>query len=181
MTDPYVRHEVADEAYVDDGPADRGRISRIAGFLVSLLGILLAALSILSMAWMQNPKRTFGDLHDGVRQMNELPPGSDWLDHLSFRYFQFGGYVALALVAVLLAVVGVTLMSRDNPPMRAVTAFFAALAAIVHAVVVAHIDGSKELGAWLGTVGYVIVIVGLVIAGSRVYSQRRVVRERVVR
>ncbi len=131
---------------------------------VGLLGVLLVALSLLGVPWTtEGPGAGFLDLHETAREADGSVETVLWL------YAVAGGFLLLAgaLVGVVLA--GTPLPSRPGAATgwRIVVSAGSALAVVLHTVTVVRVfrgPATPGLGAWLGIVGY-FVIVGAMVLG----------------
>lgn len=137
------------------------------GVATAGVGAALAALSLYALDWADGT--TAGDLRDGFP--DPLPDGLPFEDVLSITYLRWGGLVLLLMVVVALVAVGRGISRQDGDGIRLVGAAIAALAATVHTVTVVRLfrgpGPDPSLGAWLGTVGFLVVVVGLAIAAPK--------------
>jgi hypothetical protein len=134
------------------------------GMAVAGVGAILTLLSLYALDWADS--LSANDLRDGIP--SSLPDGLDVEDVIAFRYVQWGGLVLLLACLVGLAAVAVGIRGRDADGTRVLAAVAGALGALVHTFTVVRLfagDGpDPALGAWLGTLGFLAVIVGCAIA-----------------
>lgn len=151
-------------------PAPRapgGRLRPGATLAVGLLGLLVAALSLFGVPWISDgPGVNFFDISEGARNAS----GDGEL--LVRIYAAAGGFIlfAIALAAVVLAGLPVPSHAAGASAMRVTATFVCGLAAVLHTVTVVRVfrgPATPDIGAWLGTIGYFIAIIGLVIGHYR--------------
>jgi len=131
---------------------------------VGLFGLLVAALSLFGVPWASHVN--FFDISEGARNAS----GDGEL--LVRIYAAAGGFIlfVIALTAVVLAGIPVPARASGAAVMRVTATFVCGLAAVLHTVTVVRIfrgPASPDIGAWLGTVGYFVAIVGLVVGHYR--------------
>lgn len=150
------------------GPgAPVGRLRPGATLGIGLFGLLVTALSLFGVPWVSDgPGANFFDVSEAARN------ASGGGELVVRAYAAAGGFVlfVVALVAVVLAGLPVPARPAGAAVLRVVATGLCGLAAVLHTVTVVRIfrgPASPEIGAWLGTVGYFIAIVGLVVGHYR--------------
>lgn len=134
---------------------------------IGLFGLLITALSLFGVPWVSDgPGANFFDISEAARDA----AGDGEL--VVRAYGAAGGFVlfVLALGAVVLA--GLPAPSRPAAAavLRVAATGVCGLAAVLHTVTVVRIfrgPASPDIGAWLGTLGYFVAIIGLVIGHYR--------------
>lgn len=143
-----------------------GRAIRLIGTATAVLGALVAVIGLTAVNWSDQDDSTFADFHDNVDGATS-PDGAEFMDRLTLAYAQWLGWLFLGLVVVAVIAAVVVALTREVPGARVVVAVIASTAAFTHAVVIARIfrgdDLTPEIGAWFGTVGYLMVAFGLVL------------------
>lgn len=155
-------------------PIDAGsRRTSWYGVAVAGVGSLFVLLSLYALNWGDNVSA--GDIRDDIP--SPLPDGLDIEDVITFRYIEWGGLILLLLTLAGLAVVASGIQRRDGDGGRVLTAITAGLGALAHTfTVVRSFTGPGDdpaVGAWLGTVGFLVVIVGCAIAAPKARSVSR--------
>lgn len=137
------------------------------GVSIAGVGLLLAALSLYALDWADGA--SVGDLRDGLP--DTLPDGLPFADVLSLTYLRWGGLLLLLGVVVALVAVGVAISRRDGDGARLLGAVVAGTAAALHTITVVRLFRAPgvdpAIGAWVGTIGFLAVVVGLAIAAPK--------------
>lgn len=140
------------------------------GLAVAAAGAALVTLSVTSLSWSKDA--SFSD----AQKVTDTFESSSYDDALAaYHYGAWGWILALALVVAGLVWVAARVNRGDGTGPRLLVAAIAAIAAVSHAGYVAQIfEGpgpSPAIGAWAGSIGYVITIIGLAIATPRPRSR----------
>lgn len=152
------------------GAAAKVRLSVGATLFIGLFGWLLVALSLLGVPWYSDgPGFNFFDLTDGAWNSS----GGDFLVR---AYAAALGYLFLvgALLGVVLAGLPVPGRPGAATAWRIIASLGSGVAVVLHTVTVVKVfrgPADPGVGAWLGVIGYFVVIVAMVIGHYR----RRVV------
>lgn len=145
-------------------PAPGKKALSWAGVSMAGVGVLLAALSLYALDWADGA--TAGDVRDGLP--DPLPDGLPFADVVSFTYVRWGGLLFLLGAAIALIAVALAISRRDGSAVRVLGAVVVGTAAILHTVAVVRLfrgpGADPAFGAWLGTVGFLTVALGLAIA-----------------
>jgi hypothetical protein len=138
------------------------------GLAVGIAGLVLVALSLFVLNWADVDDSTFLKLSEGVRDAS-----GDGIDRVISTYAGFGGFVLFGLAAVSVLLAGVPI-----PATRAGATYNAIVgtvicggAAVYQAAAITRLfrgPASAEIGAWLGVIGYFVIVVGMVIGARRV-------------
>lgn len=143
------------------------RTTSWVGVGIAGVGLLLAALSLYALDWVDGT--SIGDLRDGLP--DTLPDGLPLADVLSLNYLRWGGLLLLLGVIAALLAVGVAVSRRDGDGARLLGAAVAGTAAALHTITVVRLfrapGADPAVGAWLGTIGFLAVAVGLAIAAPK--------------
>jgi len=142
-------------------PADAADDSRwVPSIVVALAGLVGVALSLFLLDWSSSG----GSFLDG-RKFAEFIQGST-LDDLLRWSVQYGSFAVFGLTAA--AVVAVVL-ARPSQALRFVAALLAAIGAVVHTFTVVRWFRGVDpgIGAWVGTAGYLVVLIGLGLDAAR--------------
>lgn len=135
-----------------------------AALPICVIGLLLVVLSLLVLDWVDADKGTFVDLGNAARDA-----GRGEGELIPYVYIAYGGFVLLGLVTVSLVLAVVPLPSSADIAQRIVASALCAIAVVLHTVTVVRLFRGPidaQPGAWLGIVGYFVVMAGLV-AGNR--------------
>ncbi len=137
--------------------------SGVAGLVIAGFGWLLVALSMFGADWLDGVTRT--DISDALP--DSIPDGLPLGDAFAFTYVSWLGLALLVIVAIGIVAVVFTLLGKDSTAPRFAVGLVAAVGAVAHAVAITQfLRDNAELGAYLGALGYLVVIAGLAI-GSR--------------
>lgn len=175
-------------------PRSEARYGPGIGLAISALGIVLVLLSLFVLKWAKGDHSAFSDIHSAATKSSGGSLG--FADTLTKAYAQYAAYVylVLAIIGVGLAgfglprsrgsrlvagffvggVVGIVLQAIDQDGTWATqltAALVAGAAAIVQTVAIERLfrgPASPQIGAWLGVVGYLVVIVGVALGARRV-------------
>lgn len=136
------------------------------GIAVAVLGTALTALSVTALSWASGT--SFSDL----REVSDTLSSSSYDDAVVAHHYGSWAWVLLLLVvAAGVVLVAAAINRRDGTGLRLVVAAVAATGALAHAGYVAQMfEGpgpAPGIGAWAGSLGYLITIVGLAIATPR--------------
>jgi hypothetical protein len=146
--------------YAPAAPAPLAKATGFLGLALAGLGWLLAATSLLLFNWGDGVSR--GDIADVAP--DPFTDGIELADSVTIMYVQWAGFALLALVLLGLGAALLGLIGRDPTVLRFLVGGLAGFAAIVHAfAVVRALRDNVELGAHLGTLGYLVAIAGLAI------------------
>lgn len=134
---------------------------------LALLGVLLLAASLLGVPWADSV--SFFDISDGARNVSLGDEPVIWL------YGGFLAFLCLVCAAVLSVLAGTPVPRSDRAAStwRILTSAGCAVAAVLHAVTTARIfrgPVDPGVGAWLGLIGYFVIILAMVIGH---YSRKR--------
>ena len=140
------------------------------GLAAAAAGAALVTLSVTLLSWAKDA--SFSD----AQKVSDTFESSSYDDAvLAYHYGAWGWILALVLVVAGLVWVAALVNRGDGTGLRLLVAVVAAIAAISHAGYVAQIfEGpgpSPAIGAWAGSVGYVLTIIGLAIATPRPRSR----------
>lgn len=147
--------------------APAGRLRPGATLGIALLGLLLVALSLLGVPWTsEGPGFNFFDLNESARDVGASEEPVVW------AYAVGGGFVLLlgAMLGVVLAGTPLPGTPRAAAGWRVVVSAGSALAVVLHTVTVARVfrgPVTPDIGAWLGVVGYFIIILAMVVGHYR--------------
>ena len=149
------------------GAAGAVRLRPGATLAIGLLGVLLVALSLLGVPWStEGSGLSFFDVSEAAREWS----GDG---ELVIRiYGAFAGFLMLFLALVFVVGAGVPLPRSPAAATinRMLTSFGCSVAVVLHTVTVVRIfrgPASPEIGAWLGVVGYFVIIAAMVVGHHR--------------
>ena len=139
-----------------------------AGLAVATGGLVIVALSLFVLKWVDADDGTFLKLSEAVRDA-----GGDGVDRVISTYAGFGGFVLFGLAAVWVLLAGVPIpATRGGATYHAIIGtVICGGAAVYQAAAITRLfrgPASPEIGAWLGVVGYFVIVVGMVIGTRRV-------------
>jgi hypothetical protein len=138
------------------------------GLAVAIAGLVIVALSLFVLEWADGEGSTFWKLSEAVRDA-----GGDGIDTVIATYAGFAGFVLFGLAAICVLLAGVPIpATRGGATYNAIIGtVICGGAAVYHAAAVTRAfrgPASPEIGAWLGVVGYFVIVVGMVIGARRV-------------
>lgn len=140
------------------------------GLALDLLGVLLVVLSLFVLKWADTSRGGFADIHTSA---SHAPSHLEGPDALVKAYATFAAYVFLGLAVVGGLLVGIGVSAR-NAALQVVVAVVAGVACVYHAFFVERLfrgPGSPLIGAWLGVVGYLVLIAGLALGARRLAAR----------
>jgi hypothetical protein len=135
-------------------PAARSADRFIVAIVIAVIGIVATALSLFILDWAGGAG--FLDARDGASSLD-----GSVLDTILEFSLQWGSFVVFGVTVVLTAIVLLTDRSRG---WRTAAAFAAGIGMVLHVYTIVRLfrgAGDPEIGAWLGAVGYLVVLVGL--------------------
>ncbi len=146
----------------------RVRYAPGVGLLIGLIGLVAVALSLFALSWVKGNKGGFTDLSSAVRKA-----GGEHLNAAFYLYAAWGGYVLFGVVLVLglLALLPVPPSAAGNTFARIGAAVAAGVAAVLHIWTMHKLatgDTVLHVGAWLGLLGYLAVLVATIVGARRV-------------
>lgn len=147
-------------------PRSEGRRLSWYGVGVAALGVVVTGLSVTALSWADSA--TFSD----VRKLTDRWESTTYDDaKIAYHYGAWGWILLLLLVIAGVALVAAAVNRGDGTGLRVLVACAAGAGVVWHAAYVAKVfEGpgpSPGAGAWAGSIGYLITIIGLAIATPR--------------
>ncbi|MBE7188422.1 DUF2510 domain-containing protein [Jatrophihabitans endophyticus] len=146
-----------------------------AGLVIGLVGVVLAALSLLVVPWASGDKSHFTDLTSAAHKANPTT-FPDFGIHLYYVYVSWLAYVLLAAVAVLTVLAGIP-VPRTGPGnrfWRIGASLLAGVAATAHSVTITYVYANSGhtagFGALSALIGYFLVMVAMIFGARRIVT-----------
>lgn len=139
------------------------------GLALGLVGLVLVALSLFVLKWVDADKGGFLDLSSALRDAS-----SDPLDQpLAYAFGTWAGFALAGVSAVLVLLAGIPIPATRGPQQvwRIAGAVVAGAGAVLQTTLVALFP-EVEAGAWLGVAGFLVVCVGMIAGPHRVRDVR---------
>lgn len=148
------------------GAGPRERFGPGLGLGLGLLGLLLVVLSLFALKWADASHGGFADLH---KSASHYPSGIPAADTMVKIYAAYAAYLLLVLALIGGVLVGLGVGAR-RATLQVVVAVIAGVACVYHAFVVERLfrgPTSPQFGAWLGVIGYLVLIAGVALGARR--------------
>lgn len=171
MSGPYQQGPYQQGAYEYGAPTPAApvRYAPGAGLVLGLLGLVGVALSLFALSWVDGSKGGFTDLSSAIRAA-----GSERVPNTAlYLYGAWAGFAlfGLAVVLTVLALVPIPSSAAGNTYARVGAAVVAGTAAVLHIWTMHKVssgDTVLHVGAWLGLLGYLVLLAATIVGARRV-------------